>query len=299
MMSVTAEVVEGPALSEAEGRRRRINWGTVGWVVILILAIFAVLFPIYIMFKTSVADRDSIVTGGRYPEPLWPFEPNLDQFGVLFGKSDFITAGLFSLWVALLSVAFALLLGTPAAFALARFKFPGIAVLGLIIIGIRLFPDVASAIPVAEWFLKPPLVYIPPLVQVAMAHALVSVPYVVYICQGVFEAIPRDLEEQAEIMGASKLQAFLNIVVPVALPGMAAAAIYTFLLSWNEFIFAYFLLFQSTATTLPVYMLRLLTWTPQRNFLAALAVILSLPVILFTFLVQRYMIAGMTAGAVK
>ena len=283
----------------AEGRRRSINWGKIGWAVMLILAIIVILFPIYIMFKTSLADRASIVTGGRYPEPLWPFEPNLDQFGVLFGKKDFITSGLFSLWVALMSVAFALLLGTPAAFALARFKFPGMAALGLVIIGIRLFPDIASAIPVAEWFMKPPLVYIPALIQVAMAHALVSAPYVVYICQGVFETIPKDLEEQAEIMGASKLQAFINVVIPVALPGMAAAAIYTFLLSWNEFIFAYYLLFQSTANTLPVYMMRLLTWTPQRNYLAALAVVLSLPVILFTFLVQRYMIAGMTAGAVK
>jgi len=290
-MSATANVIEG--------RRRRINWGTVGWAVMLILAIFIILFPIYIMFKTSIADRASIVTGGQYPEPLWPFEPNFDQFGVLFARKDFITSGLFSLWVALLSVVFALLLGTPAAFALARSKFPGMGVLALIIIGIRLFPDIASAIPVAEWFMKPPLVYIPALIQVAMAHALVSAPYVVYICQGVFQTIPKDLEEQAEIMGASKLQAFLNVVIPVALPGMAAAAIYTFLLSWNEFIFAYYLLFQSTANTLPVYMMRLLTWTPQRNYLAALAVVLSLPVIIFTFLVQRYMIAGMTAGAVK
>jgi len=280
-------------------RTHRINWGTVGWAVMLILAIFFITFPIFIMVKTSIADRASIVTGGRYPEPLWPFDPNFDQFGVLFGKKDFITSGLFSLWVALLSVVFGLLLGTPAAFVLARYKFPGMVVLSLVIIGIRLFPDIASAIPLAEWFMKPPLVYIPPLIQVAMAHALVSTPYVVFICQGVFEAIPKDLEEQAQIMGASKLQSFINVILPVALPGMAAAAIYTFLLSWNEFIFAYYLLFQSTANTLPVYMMRLLTWTPQRNYLAALAVILSLPVILFTFLVQRYMIAGMTAGAVK
>jgi multiple sugar transport system permease protein len=91
----------------------------------------------------------------------------------------------------------------------------------------------------------------------------------------------------------------VNIVIPVALPGLAAAAIYVFLLSWNEFIFSYYLLFQSPSTTLPVFMMRLLTWTPQRNFLAALAVVLSLPVILFTFVMQRYMVTGMTAGAVK
>jgi len=282
-----------------EGRRRSIDWGKIGWAIMLILAILAILLPIYIMIKTSLADRASIVTGGLYPEPLWPFAPNFDQFGVLLGKGDFIAAGLTSLLVAVLSVAVALLLGVPAAFTLARYKFPGIGTLALVIIGIRLFPDIASAIPVAELFLKPPLIYIPPLIQVALAHALLSAPYVVYICQGVFATIPKDLEEQAYVMGASRLRSFVSVVLPVALPGMAAAAIYTFLLSWNEFIYAYYLLFQSTETTLPVYMLRLLTWTPQRNYLAALAVVLSLPVILFTFLVQRYMIAGMTAGAVK
>jgi multiple sugar transport system permease protein len=280
-------------------RRRFFKLGKIGWAILLFLMIFAVILPVYIMFKYSTADRASIVTGGRYPEPLWPFEPNFDQYRSLFGKRDFITAGLFSLEVAILTVLFSLALGAPAAFALARYKFPGIGVLVITIIAIRLFPDISSVIPVAEWFLKPPFVYFPPLVLVAFAHTLLSLPYVVYICQGVFEAVPHDLEEQAQILGAGKFYAFLYVIVPVALPGLSAAAIYTFLLSWNEFIFAYFILFQTTQTTLPVYMLRLLTWTPQRNFLAALAVILSLPVIVFTFLVQRYMITGMTAGAVK
>jgi multiple sugar transport system permease protein len=290
-MSISEMAVEVP--------RRRINWGKLVWGVVLAMAIFSVLFPIYIMFKYSIADRASIVTGGKYPEPLWPFEPNIAQFKALFGKRDFVKSGLFSLEIATLTVVFSLLIGAPAAFALARYRFPGMAVLLFLIISVRLFPDIASVIPVVERFLRPPLVYIPTHLQVALAHTLLSIPYVVYICQGVFEAIPKDLEEQAQILGASRFYAFLNVVVPVALPGLAAAAIYTFLLSWNEFIFAYFLLFQSPDATLPVYMMRLLTWTPQRNFLAALAVILSLPVIAFTFLVQRYMIAGMTAGAVK
>ncbi|HIC94487.1 MAG TPA: carbohydrate ABC transporter permease [Anaerolineae bacterium] len=289
------------SVSEAafEVRRFRIDWGKLLWWVMLVLALFAILFPIYIMFKYSIADKASIVTGGKYPEPLWPFYPNVAQFKALFAKKDFVGAGLFSLEIAILTVAFSLIIGAPAAFALARYRFPGMGVLLFLFISIRLFPDIASVIPVTERFLRPPLVHVPTMLQVVMAHALLSIPYVVYICQGVFEAIPKDLEEQAQVMGASRLQAFLNVVIPVALPGMAAAAIYTFLLSWNEFIFAYYLLFQSPANTLPVYMMRLLTWTPQRNFLAALAVILSLPVILFTFLVQRYMIAGMTAGAVK
>lgn len=290
-MSASEATVAGP--------RRRFDWGKLVWGVMLVLALFAIIFPIYIMAKNSLADKASIVTGGRYPEPLWPFEANLDQFVALLGKRDFVTAFVFSLEVAILTVAFSLAIGAPAAFALARFRFPGIGVLLFLIISIRLFPDIASVIPVTEQFLKVPLLYVPALIRVALAHSLLSLPYVVYICQGVFETIPRDLEEQAQILGASRLRAFVNIVIPVALPGLAAAAIYVFLLSWNEFIFSYYLLFQSPSTTLPVFMMRLLTWTPQRNFLAALAVVLSLPVILFTFVMQRYMVTGMTAGAVK
>ena len=132
-----------------------------------------------------------------------------------------------------------------------------------------------------------------------MTHTMLSLPYVIFICIGVFESIPKDLEEQAIILGTSKFYAFLKVILPVAKTGLAAAAIYVFLLSWNEFIFAYFLLFQTTNVSLPVYLNRVLTWTPQRNFIAAISVLLSFPVIIFTFLVQRYIVSGMTAGAVK
>jgi len=280
-------------------RKLNITWGTITWFIMLLIMLFVIIFLIYVMFKYSIADRASIITGGKYPEPLWPFQPNFDQYKNLFGKRDFIISGIFSLEVALFTVIFSLILGAPVAFVMSRYKFPGLGSIAITIIAIRFFPDIVAVIPVAEWFLKPPLVYLPAMVQVSLAHTVLSLPYVVYICQGIFEAIPKDLEEKARILGASKLYAFLHVIVPVVLPGIAAVAIYTFLLSWNEFIYAYFLLFQSANTTLPVYMLRLLTWTPQRNYLVALAVILSLPVILFTFLVQRYMITGMTAGAVK
>lgn len=265
----------------------------------LLIAIFAILFPIYIMFKYSISDRASIVTGGRYPVPLWPKDPNFFQYLELLKRQDFLIAGLQSLQISLITVFLSLVIGAPAAFTLARYRFPGLAVLMFAIVSIRLFPDICSVIPVAEAFAKPPLSLIPTSLQVAMAHTLLSLPYVIFICMGVFKTIPRDLEEQAYILGAGKLYTFWHVIIPVALSGMAAAAIYVFLLSWNEFIFAYYLMFKSPHVTLPVYLLRILSWTPQLNFLAALSMILSVPVIIFSFAVQRYMISGMTAGAVK
>ena len=269
------------------------------WLVCLLVAVFLILFPLYVMFKYSLADRASIVTGGKYPTPLWPKEPNVTQYQELLKRKDFLFAGVYSLEIAILTVGLSLLIGAPAAFTLARYKFPGIGVLMIAIVTIRVFPDICSVIPVAEAFARSPLSKIPATLQVAMAHTLLSLPYVVYICMGVFKTIPKDLEEQAYILGASKFYAFRHVVIPVALSGLSAAAIYVFLLSWNEFIFAYYLLFKSPVVSLPVYLLRILSWTPQLNFLAAISMILSIPVIIFSFLVQRYMISGMTAGAVK
>ena len=279
--------------SVAAGGRR------VAWLVMLACALFVVLFPLFVMLKFSVADRDSSYGTAGHGPPLLPRNVQIEQYVSLLQRGDFLRAAATSLGICLLAVAVSLGVGTPAAYALARFRFPGLALLMFFILAIRLFPDICSVVPVAQVFSRTPLGRIPPLVQVALAHSLLALPYVVYICMGVFQAIPRDLEDQARILGAGRWYAFRHVVLPVALTGLAAAAIYVFLLSWNEFIFAYFLFADSAAVSLPVYLLRILAWTPQLNLLAALSVMLSVPVIVFCFTIQRYMIAGMTTGAVK
>jgi len=267
--------------------------------LVIFIVLFFILFPIFILVKYSVSDRESIITGGKYPEPFWPFSVDVDIFKVLFGRKDFLLAALASLEIASLTVLFCLILGTPTAFALARFRIPGIGVILFFLLSVRLFPDISAVIPVAEQLLKKPFSLLPSVVLVALAHTLLSLPYTVYIARGVFETIPRDLEEQAQVLGAKRSYAFWKILIPLSLPGLAAAAIYTFFLSWNEFVFAYFLMFTETTVSLPVYLLRILSWAPQKNFITAISLAISIPVIIFTFLVQKYMRAGLTAGAVK
>ncbi len=266
------------------------------WLIVMILMVAVVIAPIFVMFKYSISDRSSVVTGGQVI-PLWPYNPTLEQFESLLDMDSFLAGTITSLQVALLSVAISLVIGTPAAFALVRYRFPGVMVLATLMISIRLFPDIVAIVPVAEVFLKLNLVN--SVIGVAMAHSLLSIPYVVFIAMGVFETIPKDLEEQAQILGASKFYSFTRIILPVALPGLAAGAIYVFLLSWDEFIFSYFLLAFGDLSTLPVLLKKILSWTPQHNLLAAISVMLSIPVIIFTFVVQKYMKAGATAGAVK
>lgn len=269
------------------------------WAVMLACALFVILFPIFVMFKFSVADRDSSYGRGGQGPPLLPGRVQFEQYASLLERDDFIRAAACSLGICLLAVTLSLALGAPAAYALARTRIPGLTVLMAFILAVRLFPDICSVVPVAQVFSHRPLSAVPPLVRVALAHSLLALPYVVTICMGVFRTIPRDLEEQAGILGAGPWYTFRHVVLPVSITGLAAAAIYVFLLSWNEFIFAYFLFADSADVSLPVYLLRILAWTPQLNLLAALSVMLSIPVIIFCFAVQRYMIAGMTAGAVK
>ncbi len=266
------------------------------WLTGMVVMIGIVMAPLFMMVKYSISDRSSVVTGGAVI-PLWPYHPTLEQFRALAAMDRFAEAALTSLEIALLSVVISLIIGTPAAYALVRHRFPGALVLATFLISVRFFPDIVSVIPIVETFTTVGLVN--SVAGVAMAHSLLSIPYVIFIAMGVFEAIPRDLDEQAQVLGASKAYSFIRVILPVALPGLAAASIYVFLLSWDEFIFAYFLLIFGDLSTLPVLLQKILSWTPQHNLLAAISVMLSIPVILFTFIVQKYMQTGATAGAIK
>jgi ABC-type glycerol-3-phosphate transport system permease component len=274
---------------------RRLDKKRIVWFCLICLMIFIVFLPLYFMFKYSISDRSSIVTGGE-PVPLWPYHPTLRTYRYILSL-DFFNAVAVSFKVAVLTIAISMFLGVPASYVLSRYRFPGKAVLLLGLISIRLFPDIVSIIPVTVFFIKLNLndTYL----GAALAHSLLALPYVIYICMGVFESIPSDLERQAEILGANKLQILLRIIFPLAATGLAAAAIYTFLLSWDEFIFSYFLLGLGKLQTLPLFLKQKMTFSPPRDVIMAISVMLSLPVIIFTMLLQKYMRSGLTAGAVK
>ncbi|HYE82633.1 MAG TPA: carbohydrate ABC transporter permease [Clostridia bacterium] len=281
---------------------RKWNLEKMIWLLLIIVSLIAAILPIYIMFKYSVSDRSSWITGGKYPVPWWPFKPTFDMYRYYLSDTRFWSSGILSLNIALLTVAISMVVGAPAAYSLARYKFNGKAVLLFLILSVRLFPDISSVIPVATVFNMDFLYNLPLTLKVALAHSLLGLPYVIFIAQGVFETIPVDLEEQARIMGASRLYAFTRIILPVALPGLAAGAIYVFLLSWNEFVFSYFITATSSVNVLPlpVYLKSLLgSFSPNPVTIATLSLLVSMPVIAFTLFIQKYMIAGTTAGAVK
>lgn len=266
------------------------------WLLILVIAFF-ILSPIYLLIKYSISDTASINTGGA-PVPLWPYHPTFRVFTYLFEDIDFWIVVLRSFIVAFSTVALSMVLGVPASYVLGRIDFPGRKIFLLSLVSVRLFPDISSVIPVAEFFIKINLYS--SLTGVVLAHTLLALPYVIFIGSSAFEHIPRDIEEQAAVMGANGFQIFIKILFPLLIPGLVAAAIYTFLLSWDEFIFAHFLLDPGGKyETLTLYLKKNLSYSPPQNILAAISVCLSVPVIIFTLFVQKYMISGITGGAVK
>ncbi|NLP02212.1 MAG: carbohydrate ABC transporter permease [Fibrobacter sp.] len=266
------------------------------WATGIILAVLIVAGPVYLLVKYSISDIKSINTGGE-PIPWWPFEPTMQAFLYLFRDHHFYQVLLNSVIVAFSTVVLSLILGVPAAYILGRYRIPGRKLLLLGIISVRLFPDIASVIPVVEFFIH--IGAHQTYWGVILAHTLLALPYVIFIGIGAFESIPADLEQQAWVMGAGTGQTFFRILLPLAIPGLAAAAIYTFLLSWDEFIFAYFLMLGNQEIfTLTLYLNGIKYAEPQ-NLLAAISVCLSVPVIIFSLMVQRYMIAGISTGSVK
>jgi ABC-type glycerol-3-phosphate transport system permease component len=260
------------------------------------VALLMVLVPLYLLVKYSISDPSSINTGGA-PIPFWPYHPTIQVFMYLFSDAEFYRVLLNSFAIAVSTVVVSLVIGVPAACVLARYRVPGRRLFMLGLISIRLFPDIASIIPVTEFFIR--INAQNTMWGIVLAHTLLSLPYVIFIAISAFETIPSDLEEQATVMGAGRFQTFFRILLPLAAPGLAAAAIYTFLLSWDEFIFAYFLLGLGRISTLTLYLNQKMTFAPPQNILATISVCMSLPVIGVAFMLQKYMMAGITSGSVK
>jgi multiple sugar transport system permease protein len=266
------------------------------WAGCICFAVVMVLAPLYLLIKYSISDAASINTGGA-PIPLWPYHPTLRSFVYLFSDRHFYGVIANSIIIALSTVCCSMLLGVPASYVLGRYKVPFRKTVLLGLVSVRLFPDISSVIPITEFFIKFGLqnTY----TGAVLGHTLLALPYVIFIGMSAFESIPADLEQQARVMGADAFTIFLKILLPLSIPGLAAAAIYTFLLSWDEFIFAYFLLGLGKISTLTLFLRQKLAYAPPQNLLAAISVFISLPVIVFSLLLNKYMTAGYTSGSVK
>lgn len=240
-----------------------------------------VLLPILLLTLLAFTERQAIFA---WPKGLWPEHLSLETLRFFFGVQGVWRALRNSILVALLTVLFALALGAPAGYALARYRFPGKDAYRVMILITRAFPLMILAVPLAVRFIDLGL-YDTPL-AVALVHTALALPFAALITSSIFLGIPRELEEAAWTLGCTRLQAFVKLVLPLALPGLVATAIFAFVISWNEVFAATILTLRER--TLTAYLLSVLPDSPL-PFRFAGGFFLIVPALVFIFTIRRYL----------
>jgi multiple sugar transport system permease protein len=259
------------------------------WALLLLMLGFFV-FPLAWMLMGSLKTQAEFMA---YP-PRWLFPPTLDNYAKVLVQGDFLKFTFNSLIIALGSTALSLILGVPAAYSIARYRQK---TLGMALLTARMAPGIAFLIP---WFiLFSKLRMIDTYPAVILTHMVVVLPLVIWVMVGFFEELPPELEEAALIDGCTLLGVFRRIALPLARPGMLATAILGVISSWNNFIFSLVIAGNSTRT-LPVAVFNFVSYDSLNwGGLTAASTIITLPVLVMAFLVQKHIVRGLTLGALK
>ena len=273
--------------------KKRLESLLIYFLIATALTVF--LFPILWMTVTSFKLRIEAFT----IPPVWFFKPTLDNYRFIF---DPITGNLSkfvvnSAVVAILSTFFSVTIGTLAAYSLARHDFKGNQDLTFWIVSIRMMPPIAAIIPL--YLVANHFGLLDKYLGLVLVYFTFNLPFTVLMMKEFFRGISIDMEESAMIDGCSRFGAFLRIALPLSAPGLAATGIFCFIQSWSEFFFA--LIFTGiNAKTAPVAIGTFITdraieWGP----ICAAGVVVAGPILVFTFLVQRHLVRGLTFGAIK
>jgi multiple sugar transport system permease protein len=255
------------------------------------------LFPFYWMLVTSLKPNAELYNARIFP--LVVYSPTLQHYVDLLTQTRFLSWTFNTLLVATVTTVISLVLGTMAAYPLARMNFPGAALIALSIAATYLVPQTLLFIPMADLVNRLGLVN--SLWSVVLTYPTFLIPFCAWLLMGYFKTVPRELEDAARIDGAGRFQAMLRVVLPLSVPGLLSAGIFAFTLSQNEFLYALIFLTRSDIRTVPVAAIAELIrgdvffW----GQLMAAALLGSIPVaIIYSFFVEHY-VAGLTAGSVK
>jgi len=248
-----------------------------------------VVLPVYLVALGAFGGRAAVF---RWPKTLWPGDLSLQAMLTFLQVEGVLRAFTNSLVAAGLTVLFSILLGAPAGYALARFAFAGKDAYRLLVLLTRAFPLAILALPLTVSFIRLGL-YDSPL-GVSLVHTVLALPFAALVTQSLFMGIPHEYEEAAWVFGCTRQQAFRKIVLPLALPGLAATAIFAFVISWNEVFAASVLTVRER--TLTAYLLTVLSESPLHYRFAG-GFLLIVPSVLFIFAVRKYLFAAWGIGS--
>jgi trehalose/maltose transport system permease protein len=294
MASTTAEVQapgRRPARAKTDKGPKTPLWL---WFCVVAIVLFC-LVPFYWLVNISLKTGPDLSSSSIVPP-----NPTLANYKSIFQNDNFTRALGNSAIVALTTTAIGVIIGSFAAYALARLRIKGKFILLAIVLSITTFPQIAIAAPLFRLWTNIGLYNT--LWGLIIPYLTFALPLSIYILVSFFREIPRDLEEAALVDGATHFEAFRKVVVPLAAPGLATTAILTFIAAWNEFLLATTLTSSITARTVPVAISQF-TGSSQYEVplgtQTAASVVISIPLIVLVLLFQKRIVAGLTAGAVK
>jgi trehalose transport system permease protein len=262
-----------------------------GFVALAIFFALMTVLPLLILLKVSISAPEDIMTG--HP-PFWIYHPTLDHWRDILSSDALFSSARHSLVVATGTAVLCVLISAPAAYVISRLPRTWRYGLILALLFTRMFPDVAIAMPVAITFLRLGLNDTD--LGLILAHLVPNLPFVAWILVGTFETIPREIEEASFVDGNGKVGTLARVVMPVAAPGIAVGALFAWLASWNDLVYAIYLFLGERTLPLMTF------YYSNRGSVfetATFAVLLTIPVMLVTLAMQRYVEAGTLSGAIK
>ena len=261
--------------------------------IVLVLAALTVVIPLFWEFLTSLKTNDAV-----YNLTYLPRDPTLSSYYNVLIEQSYWRSVVNSLIISTSTTIVVMLLATPAGYAFSRYRFRGDNVLFIGVLFSRLFPPIGLIVPyyqIMSW-----LGLLNTLPGIIIAQVYLWLPLMIYIMRNFFMSIPADLDESARVDGCTRLQAFRKIALPLAAPGVAACSILTFLYSWREFLFSLIVTTDLASMPISVAVYKFVgDVSVQWAGLAAASIVAVVPTILIVLFFQRYIVSGLTAGALK
>jgi multiple sugar transport system permease protein len=275
---------------QPETTNRKLMW----WGVNVVVLLYAFI-PVVWILSLSLKD-DATLNDGKY----FPTSPTDDNYTAIFQNEDFIRALINSIGICLIATAVAIVFGTMAAYAVARLDFPGKKAVVAAALLISMFPQIALVTPLFK--IETTLNLFDTWAGLIIPYVTFALPLAIYTLSAFFREIPWDLEKAARMDGATPYQAFRQVITPLAMPGVFTTGILVFISCWNDFLFAISLTSTSASRTVPAamsYFTGATTFEKPTGPIAAAAVVITIPIVLFVLFFQRRIVAGLTSGAVK
>jgi multiple sugar transport system permease protein len=274
---------------------RRFILGTVAHRLAILAYVVFALFPLYWLLKVSVTPNDLLYSEGVR---MWPSRTSFEHYGFVLEHSDFPKFFMNSVIVSGSTAFIVTILASLAGYALSRFQFRGKYWIVVLMLLTQMFPLVMLVAPIFK--MLSPLGLTNSLGGLILVYVAFNVPFATFLMQSFFDGIPKDLEEAAMIDGATRFRAFRQIILPLTLPGIAATLGFVFTAAWSELLFALMLISGADSSTFPVGLLSFVSkFSVDFGQMMAAGVMALIPACLFFLLIQRYLVQGLTAGAVK